>query len=183
MDSKSFYYAHLVSSQDPSAQVLETVKLPFKSGTVPNSIIDQILTYLRSERNDGNKIYNIASLHLGDPSLDAIEKKQVLENLGEIFVKVDISIDASKHVKPLESKSVAVSALKFTTLSKYTYFDSSDKYLKVQLSELAGLKDEKLEVEFGIRSLSVKVYGLKGQNYSFAVPKLHAKICPPDCKW
>jgi hypothetical protein len=183
MDSKSFYYAHLVSSQDPSAQVLETVKLPFKSGTVPNSIIDQILTYLRSERNDGNKIYNIASLHLGDPSLDAIEKTQVLENLGEIFVKVDISIDASKHVKPLESKSVAVSALKFTTLSKYTYFDSSDKYLKVQLSELAGLKDEKLEVEFGIRSLSVKVYGLKGQNYSFAVPKLHAKICPPDCKW
>jgi HSP20 family molecular chaperone IbpA len=98
-------------------------------------------------------------------------------------VKVDISIDPTKHVKPLESKSVSSSALKFTTLTKYTYFDSSDKYLKVQLSELAGLKDEKLEVEFGERSLSVKVYGLSEKNYSFAVPKLHAKICPPDCKW
>jgi HSP20 family molecular chaperone IbpA len=53
----------------------------------------------------------------------------------------------------------------------------------VQLSELAGLKDEKLEVEFKDRSLSVKVYNFKGQNYSFAVPKLHGIILPPDCKW
>jgi hypothetical protein len=55
--------------------VLETVKLPFKSGgTVPNSIIDQIHAYLQSERNDGNKLYSVASLHLGDPTLAAIEK-------------------------------------------------------------------------------------------------------------
>jgi hypothetical protein len=102
--------------------------------------------------------------------------------LGDIFVKVDISIDPTKHVKPLEAKPVA-SAVKFLTMTKYTYFDSSNKYLKVQLSELAGLKDEKLEVEFGDRSVSVKVYNFKGQNYSFAVPKLHAKILPKDCKW
>ena len=71
----------------------------------------------------------------------------------------------------------------FKTLSKYTYFDSSDKYIKVQLSELAGLKDEKLEVEFFDRSLTVKVWNFKGANWSWGVPKLHAKICPPDCKW
>ena len=97
-------------------------------------------------------------------------------------MKVDLSIDTAKHVKPLEAKTAAA-ALKFTTMTKYTYFDSGEKYLKVQLSEVAGLKDEKVEVEFGERSLSVKVFDFKGKNYSFAVPKLHAKILPPDCKW
>lgn len=108
------------------------------------------------------------SVHAGDSSAEplAATDELVLLSLGELFFIVKIEIDLSKHVKPVEVKPAEVKpaavTAHFKTLSKFSYFDSSDKYLKVQLPELAGLKDENVEVSFGDRSLSVKVHDFKG---------------------
>jgi hypothetical protein len=72
----------------------------------------------------------------------------VLENTEDIFVVVDVQIDTSRHVKPLAMRDVTTDVLKFKTLTKYTYFESGKNYIKVQLSELAGLTKEVLEVDF-----------------------------------
>jgi hypothetical protein len=153
-------------------------------------VSEQLTAYLKKCRDDGNKIYTVMSLHFADPSLEALSSDaSILERPGaDLFAIVQIRIDPTKTVKPLAKTQIAVASSNldkpnFKTLGKYTYFDSSDKYMKVQLSELAGLKDEKVEVEFFERSLTVKVWNFKGNNWSWAVPKLHAKICPPDCKW
>ena len=86
---------------------------------------------------------------------------------------VSVEVDTSRHVKPLEMReAVDKSKVLFKTLTKYTYFESGKNYIKVQLSELAGLTKEVVEVEFQNRSLSVKVFDFKGQNFQFAVLKL-----------
>jgi len=79
-------------------------------------------------------------------------------------------------------KPVAAAAPKFKTLSKYSYAET-EKYCKVELSELVGLTDEKVEVDFQNRSLSLKVFDYKGLNYQFTVPKLQCKILPKDCSY
>ena len=51
--------------------------------------------------------------------------------------------------------------LKFRTITKYSYFESGDKWIKVLLPDLAGLKNhpaEKIKVEFPTqRSFKVEV--------------------------
>lgn len=131
-----------------------------------------MLAYLRGERDDGNKVYAVSSVHEQDPSLPAADWSQVLETLGDIFVVVDLQLDLSKHVKPVQSGEAKEKKLLFKTLGKYSWAESGTKYIKVQLTELEGLKDERLEVEFGERSCSVRVFDYKGGNWSFAVPKL-----------
>lgn len=84
-------------------------------------------------------------------------------------------------MKPVETRD-AGKDIKYTTITKYTYFESGTKYVKVQLPDLAGLKNEHLEVTFGKQSLAVKVHNFKGKNLQFTVPKLQCRICPDDCK-
>ena len=75
--------------------------------------------------------------------------------------------------------------LKFRTITKYSYFESGDKWVKVLLSDLTGLKDhptEKVKVEFPTnRSFSVIVLDWKGQNWQFTVPRLQCRILPQAC--
>ena len=51
----------------------------------------------------------------------------------------------------------------------------------MRLSQLVGLRDERVELDFKQRSLSVKGYGFKGINWFSKVPNLHAKMPPSDC--
>ena len=58
--------------------------------------------------------------------------------------------------------------LRYRTITKYSYFESGDKWVKVLLPELAGLKNhpaEKIKVEFANRSFSVIVLDFNNQNW------------------
>ena len=72
--------------------------------------------------------------------------------------------------------------LKFRTITKYSYFESGDKWVKVLLPDLANLGDhpkDKVSIEFtSQRSFEVKVEGFKGANWQFAVPKTQCRILP-----
>lgn len=137
------YYAHLLSKSDPTQTILESVRLP-RGGSTVQDIKDQVLAYLRSERDDGNKVYTVQSVHPFDVDCEA--RDELLEIAEDIFVVVGVEVDTTRHVKPLEMRETA--RVIFKTLTKYTYFESGKNYIKVQLSELAGLTKEVLEVDF-----------------------------------
>jgi len=104
MEAGSFFYAHLLSKSDPTRSILETVKLPRGSNLVTD-IKDQVLAYLRSERDDGNKVYHVLSVSQFD--VDSEAREEVLDNAEDIFVVVSVEIDTSRHVKPLEMREAA----------------------------------------------------------------------------
>ena len=57
----------------------------------------------------------------------------------------------TRTVKPLFTRDLSEKAdvLKFKTLTNYTYSESGKSYIKVQLSELAGLTaSHRVEVDF-----------------------------------
>ena len=118
----------------------------------------------------------------------------VLESGSDVFAKIRITVDASKTVQPIaQSSSEAQPAsamksthevLKYKTISKYTYYESGDKWVKVLLSDLAGLDKhpkDKLKVDFQNRSFTVKVDDFKGENLQFTVPRLQCRILPQAC--
>ena len=75
---------------------------------------------------------------------------------------------------------------KFKTMTKYTYFESGEKYVKVLL-EFKGAKTElklsNIKCNFAERSFEVFVEDYKGDSFKFAVPKLHHRILPKDCSF
>ena len=101
------------------------------------------------ERNDGNKTYVIESVSSAD---GVLESAVALAQGDDLFVSVSVSVDAQKHVKPLAVKQTEPSnfdILKYKTLTKYTYYESGQDYIKVELSELAGMtSQDKINVDF-----------------------------------
>ena len=150
---EAYFYAHLRATNDHS-KILESVKLPLaQSDGSLTGVKNQILHYLKSERDDGNKLYEVTSVEI--PSEDGTNK---LESDGrvspndDVFVIVDVKIDTTRHVKPISTASVSSHVddkLKFKTLTKYTYAESDRVYVKVDLLELSGLtKENRIEVDF-----------------------------------
>ena len=162
------------------------------------------------ERNDGNKVYEvlaIAETFMGTPLPLGQAVSSVFANGSDVYVTVRVSIDTKRHVAPISTTPVAAAALltpasvtsnasssaatssqeflKLRTITKYSYFESGDKWIKVLLPDLAGLSShpaDKVKVEFQTnRSFSVTVYDFKGQNWHFAVPKTQCRILPQAC--
>ena len=74
--------------------------------------------------------------------------------------------------------------IQFKTVTKYTFYESGSKWCKVLIPDFAGLKDAKppqLTIKFEKRSFTVTAEDHKGQNLSFAVPKLQCRINPELC--
>ena len=105
------------------------------------------------------------------------------ESFSDVFCYLDIQVDQTKHVKPIEVKPSQAAAApsegifsadKFVTLTKYSFYESGSKYVKVLL-DLKNIKTHdpaKIKIEFAKRSFSVKIFDFNGKNYQFAVPKL-----------
>ena len=103
-----------------------------------------------------------------------------------------MTVDLTKHVKPLEQKTpapqpakakVKVDDVPMTPLTAYSYYESGKKYMKV-LVTLEGVDlhpAEKFQVTFKPRSLEVIIRDFAGKNYAFRVPKLQNKIQPDQC--
>ena len=190
-------YAHLTPTSRPK-DVSETLKLIVKGTPRDNNeeskdeehtikdIVDQIMQHLEKERNDGNKVYeilNVATSFGGDDLERTAIAATELEQGSDIYVTVRITIDTSKHVEPISQVSANTQStqasssqpvqpkdefLKYKTITKYSYYESGDKWVKVLLPDLAGLANhpkDKIKVEFpGPRTFTVKVDDLKGEN-------------------
>ena len=71
-------------------------------------------------------------------------------------------------------------------MTKYTFYESGEKYVKVLLDFPDAKKliqRDQIKCDFDTRSFEIFIHGYKGQDYRFAVPKLHCKICPEDCSF
>ena len=120
-NSSSFsVYAHLTPTTHPD-RICETLKLTLKAGnstanaseeskvesTSGDSIDDlvtQVREFLTSQRNDGNKVYEILAvspMFMGAPLPLTLTASSVLSQGSDVYVTVRITIDSTKHVKPL----------------------------------------------------------------------------------
>ena len=75
--------------------------------TVQN-VIAQVQEHLDKVRNDGNKVYeilNVASSFGGDELPRTAIAATELESGSDIYVKVRITVDTSKHVEPVSKNS------------------------------------------------------------------------------
>lgn len=65
---------------------------------------EQIVTFLANERDDGNKLYYVTKVELGWQTENVLENQELeINSTDDLFVTVQVSIDPSRHVKPLSS--------------------------------------------------------------------------------
>ena len=108
-------YVHLTSTSRPK-DVSETLKLnvkgmvrdsneesKYEEDTIQN-IVTQTQEHLDKVRNDGNKVYEVLNVSTSFGG-DELERSAIaateLENGSDIYVKVRITVDTSKHVEPV----------------------------------------------------------------------------------
>ena len=71
----------------------------------------------------------------------------------------------------------------YKTITKYTFYESGEKYVKVLLDFPDAKKliaREQIKCTFDTRSFTILIHDYKGSNFKFAVPKLHCRILPQD---
>ena len=125
----------------------------------------------------------------------------ILQNLSEVFIWTNASVDTTKTVKPIKvapindnregpnkkvEAAMADARSNYKTLTKYTYFESGEKYVKVLLDfpdAKSLLKKDQITCNFGDRSFEIFIDNYKGDNFKFAVPNLHHRILPKDCSF
>ena len=197
-------YAHLTPTTHLD-KISETVKFAL-NGDADESIdtlVNKIKEYLDKQRNDGNKVYEILAISpefMGTPLPLSMRANSLLEDGSDVYVTVRISIDKKKHVAPISSQPIAPMSreefrkkreqeklLTYTTITKYSYFESGKKFIKVLLPDLKDLKThgcECLSVRFPTnRSFFVEVTNHKGVDYKFGVPRLQCRIIPDACSF
>jgi len=89
-------------------------------------------------------------------------------------------------VKPLQSKPAPVVSVvqgKFKTITKYLFYESGKKWVKVAIDfdKISNHPREKIEVSFNERTFTLKVLDYAGSNWQFTVPKTQCKIVPEEC--
>ena len=107
------------------------------------------------------EILNVATSFDGENLNRESSAALALETGSDVYVKVRITVDSTKHVQPIvqtqvQEKPVTASkieheVLKYKTITKYSYYESGEKYVKVLLSDLAGLDKhpkDKITVDF-----------------------------------
>lgn len=73
-----------------------------------------------------------------------------------------------------------MSADKFVTMTKYSFYESGKNWVKVllDLKDINSHDKEKIKIEFSKRSFTLRILDYKGANYMFSVPKLQCYIDP-----
>lgn len=69
------------------------------------------------------------------------------------------------------------------SLTKYSYYESGAKWIKVLL-EFKNIKSHPKELvtcEFKPRTFTLKVLDFKGTNFQFTVPKTQCSMKPEEC--
>ena len=82
--------------------------------------------------------------------------------------------------------AVATVGNEHKTLTKYSYSESGEKYVKVLL-DFPDAKNlihkDNVTCNFGDRTFEIFVNNYKGENYRFGVQNLHHRILTKDCSW
>tara|TARA_B110000285_G_C14719545_1_gene421507 strand:- start:118 stop:444 length:327 start_codon:yes stop_codon:yes gene_type:complete len=71
-------------------------------------------------------------------------------------------------------------------LTKYSYSESGEKYVKVLLDFPDAknlIQKDNVTCTFGDRTFELQVLNYKGENYRFGVQNLHHRILTKDCSW
>jgi hypothetical protein len=182
-EPKFFLYCHLFN--DSEKGVIQSVK--FEIIPEVKTILDfkgKLSKHLETTFKSQNIKYTPLNVckTLDSPSLNDTSKiRMYFENLEDIYVKV------STEVIPIQTTNVDVNkdiVLSYKTLTKYSFYESSQKYVRVLIPVPGIEKVEKKNIiaTFEEESLEVKINkALNNNNYRFAVPKLYCKIKPDEC--
>jgi len=173
-------------------------------GSSVDDLVSKVREFLTVNRNDGNKVYEVLAVSpqfMGVPLPLGLTASSIFADGSDVYATVRITVDSKRYVAPINTipivpkQTIAASALtnpstnekvlKFRTITKYSYFESGDKWIKVLLPDLAGLSShpaDKIKVEFPTnRSFSVEVVDFNGQNWQFAVPRTQCRILTKAC--
>ncbi|CAI2377222.1 unnamed protein product [Moneuplotes crassus] len=212
--SESFYI-HLIPRD--LGQIKESFKISVNTneeGTV-SKLYRDIYAYLET-RNDGNKVYHINGIRNKKTGEDLPHDRFISSYFSprsnDVYCMLDCSIDASKHVKPLESKpkeeskkQVRKSAEgvtqdevdnilnsydgKVKAITKYSWYEASNqKWIKAIIS-IDGIKDipkEDIDVKFGERTVDIFVKNAgpnKNLIYHFGCRRTQKPVIAAECKW
>ena len=190
----------MVADHSGQKQVAQTMRVKIELEKKVTDMVQKIHDML-AQQNDGNKNYKIKSVSLsrdGAPLKNYGSYVQSYFDDDQAFwVNVDIGIDTTKSVKPIAVSAPSTANTKvdaatasnlvganYKTLTKYTFYESGEKYVKVLLDFPDAKKlltKDQIKCTFENRSFEIFIENYKGQSYKFAVPKLHCRILPPDC--
>jgi hypothetical protein len=84
--------------------------------------------------------------------------------------------------QPLPLAAALPDILTFLSLNKYSFYESGDMWVKVQVSLPGPITAHQFQAEFGEKSFIVKITDLGGKNYQFSVPRLQCSIVPDKCR-
>ena len=100
-------------------------------------------------QNDGNKVFKFEKVTkslTGDTCKNyGAFIQSWFDDQDEVYVWINISVDTTKHVQPIAVKpketpaapskvdTLADASSKFKTMTKYTFYESGEKYVKVLL--------------------------------------------------
>ncbi|KAI4343081.1 hypothetical protein MLD38_027624 [Melastoma candidum] len=89
---------------------------------------------------------------------------------------------AAQAPAPIVTAKVAavVPGVSYTTLGSFSWDQDCDK-VKIYIS-LEGVDQEKIEADFKLMSVDIRIHDVNGKNYRCAIPKLNKEIVPDKCK-
>ena len=119
--------------------------------------------------------------HEGQYSLNSYAKN-ILENGGEYYF---VYGKTQKNANPKEKEEANTDDRIYEEIKKYMFYESGQTWVKVRidLKAVGKLPKESIIVEFGVRSLDVKLIGFEGKNLRLRVPKTHYPYKPEGSKY
>lgn len=177
--TKTFLYVHIFLEN--SKGVIKTIKVNLENG-LNISVIDLkhlISKTLTLKKENGLKVVSLSKTIQSKSLLDSIKLNYFFENKDEVFCQVEMNIQPIKTTTNNIQNSNE-DLLSFKTLNKYSFYEANKQVMKVlvPIPGISGIAKENIKAIFKDFSFEVKVYGVKGVNYMFAVPRLDAQIVP-----
>ena len=113
---------------------------------------------------------------------DGVVVGGMFDDKGDVYV---LRSEERKELPTAPQPSTADTSLIFITLTKYSFYEADEEWVKVVVP-LEGVKThpkEEIETEFRDKSFQIKVKNLRGKHYIFGVPRLQCHIIPSSCKY
>lgn len=165
-------YCHLIDERN---QIIETILLKLEDisiETFKNKVNDCL--------NSKGLNYQCIDVFLREKATNPLSNKATLTSFFE--ADDDVFCSFKSTVKPV--KIDLDTALKYKSLSKYSFYEASSTIVRVNipLEGAEKCKQEDLLYSFTPTSFQVKLHNFNSLNYSFAVPQLHNRIIPDKCQ-
>lgn len=174
-----FLYCHFFL--DSAKGVIKTLKVLVENFNIHIIELKEKIAKTLERKKDTSsapfKLIGVKKTIISPYLKDTVKISQFFNNKDDIYCHVELNI---QPVKKSTVQAAEEDKLKFKTLSTYSFWEANKQIIKVRvpLKGVENLPKENIKSNFTETSLDVKVYNLNGINYSFAVPRLDAKIVP-----